>query len=413
MKNKTKGGSQRFRGSRHSRSSKHSQGSQSRNSTLKKSQQANRTQSRQSKYKRSVNPLNILAQLAGQMQPLPVPNVRPPFVPLPAPAQVARVIPNFVRYIPTMPDGSILNARDEVVVPTPDDIVIPPSGNVPIPPGPIPQGITTNTAQGTSKKVFFHANSNVAYITSTPGQMAITQDTNEHFREELILTQIDHFLFPDVLGAYRVGPENEQRIQSYRQTNPTNIFIYKKRKVRESTSDSPGIIEFILDSILRLSRSRMGEPIPLSFTNLDIKPQNIGILPDGRFIFLDNGSIMLSPVPNEFREYYERSALIIGLCNLDRVFTPAELRLIRPRLTRRQLYDTFRRELTQHEKIYITEYARRFFIAQGLPLTADNGVLFPEDVMKHYCKIIDTRIRYNDFLGKFREVTQYNRLDAL
>ncbi len=413
--NKTKGGSH-SRGSRGSRGTLKNSKSKVKNSRahLRNSQKANRHQARESKYKRPKDPLNILAELAVHLEPIP--DTRGPFVPPVAPpAPVAQLIPNFIRYIPTMPDGRILDATESDVVPGPDNRVIPPNpGNIPIPPpGPIPAGVVTNNASGTSKKVFFHANSDVAYITSTRRQMILTEDTNQHFREELILTQIENFLFPDILGAYNVGPENDERIQSYRQTNPANIFIYKKRKVYETDEDTPGIVDFMLDSILRLSRSRMGEQVPLSFTNLDIKPQNIGILPDGRFIYLDNGSIMLYPVPHEFREYYERSALIIGLCNLKRIFTNPELRIIRPRLSRAQLYDTFRRQLTVEEQTYITEYARQFFIAQGLPLTAANDVLFPQDVMRHYCKITDTTLRRDDYLGRFREVTQYNRLDRL
>ena len=111
----------------------------------------------------------------------------------------------------------MLNATDAVIVPGAGNIIIPPNpGNVPRPPGPIPAGVPTNIARGASKKVFFHANSDVAYITSTLAQMTISEDindhlTNQHFKEELILTQLENFLFPDlILGAYHLGPENDR-----------------------------------------------------------------------------------------------------------------------------------------------------------------------------------------------------------
>jgi len=387
--------------------------------TRRNSQRASRKQARESKYRR--NPLNMLAEVAGQMPTHADP--RGPFIPLPPPVNiplpvpvpvVAQPIPDFIRYIPTMPDGHTNDATGAEVIPRDVDVLFPVLGNILPPPGPMPAGMPTYNASGSSKKVFFHPNSQVAYITSTHRQMAYTQDTNEHFREELILTQIENFLFPDILEAYQVGEENQHRIQSYKQTFPANIFIYKKRKVRQSQGDSIGIIHFILDSIRRFSYDRMGEPVPLCFTNLDIKPENIGILPDGRFIYLDNGSVFLYPIPHEFREYYERASLIIGLCNLQENFYREELELIRPRLSREQLYETFTRELRPEEKEYIRDYARQFFIAQGLPLTAENGIRFPQEMMRHYCKMENTHIRgRDDFMGRFREVTQNNRLDKL
>ena len=451
MKNKTiKGGSQRSRGSyreNHRETLKKSRVKNSR-SHLRNSQRASRHQARQSKYKR--NPLSMLAEAAEQLPNVPrrnplsmlaeaaeMPIPRDQFVPLPPPVQapvpaqvpvIPQAIPQFIRYIPTMPDGRMIDATGtEVVpqvgrldvppgrlVPPPDDIIIPPLGDIPRPPpGPIPYGVPTNNASGSSKKVFFHPNSNVAYITSTLMQMRYTQDTDDHFREELLLTQIDNFLFPDlILGAYDVGPENQERIDSYRQTFPDNIFIYKKRKVLQSQNNSEGIVKFILDSIITFSERRLGAPSRLCFTNLDIKPENIGIL-NGEFIYLDNGSVFLYPIPHEFREYYERASLIIGLCNLSRVLTNPELRIIRPRLSKRQLYETFTRELTAEEIEYIRDYARQFFIAQGLNFTAAIDVRLPQEMMRHYCRMDNTRFRYNDYMGKFREITHYNRLDRL
>ena len=456
------GGSQRSRDSksRHSKT-RHSKSrvSKSRNSKLRNSksrvknsrahlrnsQKASRRQARQSKYRR--NPLSVLAEAAEQIPNAPrrnplsvlteaaeqMPDPRGQFVPLPVQFRIPQVpivpqaIPEFTRYIPTMPDGRMIDATGTAVVPRlnrvvpqgrvvppPDDVIIPPIGDIPRPPpGPIPAGVPTNTASGSSKKVFFHPNSNVAYITSTLMQMRYTQDTDDHFREELLLTQIENFLFPDlVLGAYDVGPENQERIQSYRQTFPDNIFIYKKRKVLQCQDDSPGIVQFILDSIRRFSENRLGAPFRLCFTNLDIKPENIGIL-NGEFIYLDNGSVFLYPIHPEFREYYERASLIIGLCNLSRVLTGLELRIIRPRLSRRQLYETFNRVLTAQEIQYIRDYARQFFVAQGLPLTAANDVRLPQEMMRHYCRMDNTRFRYDDFMGKFREITNFNRLDRL
>jgi hypothetical protein len=413
-KNK-KGGSQRAsqRGSQRTRG----QGQHSK-SRLRNSQRASRKQSRQSglsRRRQPQNPLNLLADAAAHMNPLPVLPVPPPapFVPLPPPVVAPLVIPDFIRYVPTMPDGRMLDATNADVVPGQGNIVIPIPGNTPHPPGPIPAGLPTNTARGASKTVFFHANSDVAYITSTLAQMRNTV-TNVHFKEELLLTQIENFLFPNlILGAYHVGGENQERIQAYRQANPANIFIYKKRKVRESTGDSPGIIPFIIQSIFSLSNDRLDQPVPLSFTNLDIKPANIGILPDGTFIYLDNGSIMMYPVPHKFRGYYERSALIIALCNLRRVLTNPELHAIRGILSRAQLYETFNKQLSDEDQTYITEYARQFFIAQGLPLTAENDVLFPIEVMTHYCKMLDTNLSENKYKEKFREIVTFNGLNRL
>ena len=349
-----------------------------------------------------------------QLHTLPTPPPPPPlaFPDLELVPLVPRPFPEFIRYVPIMPDGRILNANGVDV--TGHYIPIPPT-HVPAPPsGPIPDGVPTITANGYSKTVFYQPNSAVAYITSTLGQMALTQDTNQHFKEELILTQIEHFLFPDlILGAYHKGPENDERIGAYRQTNPNDVFIYKKDRVLESEVDSPGILEFIIESIFRLSNDRLGEPVPLSFTNLDIKPSNIGILPDGRFIYLDNGCVFFYPIPIEFQEYYESASLIIGLCSLWRIFNDEELELIRSRLSREQMYNVFRRRLTVEEKIYITEYAQRFFIAQGLPLTAEKYFAFPEVVMRNFCKMSKTTLADDDYLGKFRQTTIYNQLDRL
>jgi hypothetical protein len=337
--------------------------------------------------------------------PLAFPDLEPvPFAPRP--------IPEFIRYVPIMPDGRMLDANGVVV--TGRGIPIPPI-EAPAPPaGPIPDGVPTVTANGYSKRVFYQLNSSVAYITSTLGQMALTEDTNQHFKEELILTQIEHFLFPDlILGAYHTGPENHERIGAYMQSNPNDVFIYKKDRVLDSEYNSPGILEFIIDSVDRLSYQGMGQPIPLCFVNLDIKPDNIGILPDGRFIYLDNGSVFLYPIPIEFQSYYESASLIIGLCNLWRIFKDEELELIRSRLSREKMYNIFRRILTPEEKTYITEYARQFFIAQGLPLTAEKYIDFPEVVMRNYCKMGRTRLADDDYLGKFRQITHYNQLDRL
>jgi len=324
---------------------------------------------------------------------------------------VPRPFPEFIHYVPIMPDGRIvipheLHVTGEYIKFSPIEAPVPP-------PGPIPYGLPTKTANGFSKTVFYQANS-PAYITSTFAQMAKSRDTNQHFKEELILTQIEHFLFPDlILGAHLVGPENDERIRAYRQTNPNDIFIYKKDRVLESENDSPRILEFIIESIFRLSNDRLDQPVPLSFTNLDIKPENIGILPNIRFIYLDNGSVFLYPIPIEFQAYYESASLIIGLCNLWRIFKDEELELIRSRLSREQMYNTFRRELTLEEKRYITEYAERFFIAQGLPLTAARGFRFPEEMMREYCKMNKSRLDADDYLGKFRQVTHFNRLNEL
>jgi hypothetical protein len=325
---------------------------------------------------------------------------------------VPRPFPEFIRYVPIMPDGSPLNASELEV--TGQYIPIPPIEAPVPPPGPIPDGVLTNTAKGYSKTVFYQSNSSVAYITGSLAQMANSRDTNQHFKEELILTQIEHFIFPHlILGAYHRGPENDERIRAYRQSNPNDIFIYKKYRVLQSKDDSPGILEFIIESVYRLSHEGMYQPISLCFVNLDIKPENIGILPDGRFIFFDNGSVFLYIIPIEFQEYYESASLIIGLCNLWRIFNDAELELIRSRLSRERMYDTFRRELTPEEKMYITEYAQRFFVAQGLPLTAARGFRFPEDMMRRYCKMNNSRLAADDYIGKFRQITHYNRLNEL
>lgn len=404
MKNKKIGGSYKnsttrrtTQGSRRTSQFATQISSQFEKNQLKESRKKHKSSQRKSSQRKSSQkPLNFFASVASELEIIPEKDT----------------IPTFIRYIPIMSDGRMLNANGvdivaEQHIPIPPDIA-------PVPPqGPIPPGVQTLNVSGSSKKVFFHSNSDVAYITSTLRQMERSRDTNNHFREELILTQIENFLFPDILGAHHVGRENDERIRAYKRVNPDNIFIYKKLKVIESEGDSPGIVKFMIDSIHRLSHDRMSEPIPLCFVNLDIKPENIGILPNGRFIYLDNGSTMLYNIPYEFREYYENAALIIGLCNLCRKLENYELDLIRLKLTRSQLYKTFNRELTPEEKLYITEYARQFFIAQGLPLTAAKNVKFPKDMMNHYCYVNNTTFNRYDYTRRFDQVIRHSGLNLL
>jgi len=213
---------------------------------------------------------------------------------------------------------------------------------------------------GSYKRVYFDAGDRYAFVSSTKTKMIEAGLSNKYLQEELRLTQIEHGIFPTlVLNAHELTPEDQPKIIKRHNIFGKEIFTYKKLVATPVFYNSPGIFDFIVDSIEQLAEG------PLCFVNLDIKSQNIGLV-DGEYIYFDNGISSFYPVPPEFKEYYKLASLILAICKLRKPLTAKDLEKLSDYFTGDEIRTTFERQLSPEEEERIKRYVQDFLLHHGL-----------------------------------------------
>lgn len=303
------------------------------------------------------------------------------------------------------------------------EVVLSPIRDTPAVPEPVESVEPLNELKvyrGKMKKVFTRKswpNPSIAYITSTTQQMRNSGLDQRHLREELEYTKLLHKKFPFILNAEDTTLNNEERIRegaeiNYNSSTLSRIFVYKKEKVDHVNGDTPGILEFMTDSIYRMAYKRGSE----HFTYLDMKPANIGIKPDGNFIILDNGPDLCYIIPKEFVSYFEKASIIVGVVCLQRPLTDNELQYLHTKgLTRSWIIATFHKRLDKEEKRQIVRKAVKYYEDNDMPLTADimeTDLILPRKVINHYCGI-DENAGIENRRERIRQIMNFTRLAEL
>jgi len=300
------------------------------------------------------------------------------------------------------------------------EVVLSPIRDTPAFPEPVEPVNELKVYRGKLKKVFTRKswpNSSIAYITSTTQQMRNSGLDQRHLREELEYTKLLHTKFPFILNAEDITQNNEERIRegaeiNYNSSTLSRIFVYKKEKVDHVNGTTPGILEFMTDSIYRMASKRGSE----HFTYLDMKPANIGIKPDGNFIILDNGPDLCYIISKEFVSYFEKAAIIVGVVCLQRPLTDNELQYLHTKgLTRAWIIATFHKRLDKEEKRQIVRKAVKYYEDHDMPLTAEimeTDLILPRKVINHYCRI-DENAGIENRRERIRQILNFTRLAEL
>ena len=276
---------------------------------------------------------------------------------------------------------------------------------------------TTRTSRlyeysGSYKYVYLYKDDTYAYVTSTKQKMIDEGINNKYLQDELRLTQIEHAMFPTyILDAYEITPEDESKIIKKYNIFGKEIFTYKKLVATPVGYDSPGIFDFIVESIESLA-----EDTPICFVNLDIKPENIGLV-DGSYMYFDNGISSFYPVPPEFKEYFKLASLILAICKLRKPLTVKELEKLSDYLTGDDIRTTFERVLSSEEEERIKIYVQEFLISNGLTESEKylkrTRLRYPYELMTIHC-VLDLKqdVGHEGRFERFIELAQEMRLGS-
>jgi hypothetical protein len=301
-----------------------------------------------------------------------------------------------------------------------------------VPVAPVPVQTPLKVYRGKSKKVFTRNSwpvpRPIAYITSTTEQMRNTRTTQGHLREELHYTRLLRNEFPFILNAEEITEKNEERVREGEEINENSstlsrFFVYKKERVEHATSSTPGIFQFMVDSIFTMSHIMNLK----HFAYLDMKPDNIGIKIniDGTTttVLLDNGPDLCYEIDEIFISYFQEASIIVGTVCLRRPLTDEELQYLRDRstatslrkITPQLIIAAFHRRLYKPEKDRIIANAERYYNNNGMPLTAatmKRDLMFPREVINHYCRI-DEDAAIEHRRERIRHLMNFTRLAQL
>ena len=280
--------------------------------------------------------------------------------------------------------------------------------------------------KGKTKKVFVRnswPNPRIAYITSTSQQMQDARITQEHLKEELLYTKLLHGIFPFILDAEDITANNEERVKEGAEINQNSstlsrIFVYKKERVLHATGTTPGILKFMIDCIYTMANPELAFENDEAeyFTYLDMKPDNIGVKPDGTFVLLDNGPDLCYVIPKEFISYFQEAAIIVGVIRLKRRLTDEELDHLRTLgLTPQLVIATLHRRIYKKDERQIIQHAVKYYEDHGLPLTAESmptDLMLPREVLNHYCDI-DESDGIESRRDRIRVIMNFTRLAEL
>ena len=268
-------------------------------------------------------------------------------------------------------------------------------------------------ARGTSKTIYEdpRLDSNQVFITISHNQLKNSgmtrEEMDEFLQDELNYTRFLHDKFDYILDAEELSPTNVVHKNTLMTTNGSKLegFVSKKIKAPPVTADSPGIFEFILETVFDLMDAYKKDGI--CFVNLDIKLQNICYHEgkEGPYKYLDNGPDLFYPISKyatiervnmkgnlihfHLTEYFRVISIIIGIKNLGRRLTPRELHILSSSpffITRDIAIYFFNVKLFPGESRSIRTYAKEYFARQRLGSFAEHeDCLMPDYVVRYYC----------------------------
>ena len=273
---------------------------------------------------------------------------------------------------------------------------------------------------GSYKRVYFDEGDTYAFVSSTKQKMLDAGLNNKYLQEELRLTQIEHGLFPTlVLNAEELTPEDKPKIIKRRTYLGEEIFTYKKLLATPVFHNSPGIFDFIVDSIEELAEGR-DRPC---FVNLDIKSQNIGLV-DEKYIYFDNGISTFYPVPPEFKKYYKLASLILAICKLRKHLTAKDLEKLSDYFTEYggdaeedeghagdKIRTIFERKLSREQEERIKRYVQDFLLHHGLTEIEQKlrrtKLRYPYELMTIHCVLdLEPNVGHEGRFERFIEFAQ-------
>jgi len=264
-----------------------------------------------------------------------------------------------------------------------------------------PWGIKkTNVHTGTSKRVYVKDTTDIkprgakAYLTSR----FQTMENPGTLEKEYKYTRYLDARFPGwLVSESPINPDNEPLTTIL--NSKRGLLITKKNIARTPKptngppSDTESLLKFMMDSTDFL--------IENGIANLDLKPQNIGLIVDSRnelrheLRINDNGANMFYPIPDKYKEHYRDAIKLVALFTLSSFGFGLDKTMFD---ANRELYPTInyqralelRLEFKEEEEDEIREYAKEKMSKvrvdgkdEDLSSLFDD-ILFPDQLVRWY-----------------------------